>query len=154
MARNGHAARAGAGVDPLIGALLAKLPAAGTAWPREQQVAWLRMLAMALEVTYPGGEGLASALELPAFLPAKAAAAMQPASAPEPPRPPAKPRPPFVIDLQGHARNERGEPVLPEDVNDIMVDERGELGDLAAIVWADGTTGIPKGMQLDISTSG
>jgi hypothetical protein len=37
--------------DPLISALIQKLPKAG-AWPVDERVTWLRMLAMAFQVTY------------------------------------------------------------------------------------------------------
>lgn len=37
--------------DPLINELFQKLPKAG-AWPVDERVSWLRMLAMAFQVTY------------------------------------------------------------------------------------------------------
>jgi hypothetical protein len=40
---------------------------------------------------------------------------------------------------------------MPTEVMDFIVDLRGEHGDIGRIVWADDSTGIPRGMQLDIT---
>jgi hypothetical protein len=41
----------GGGKDPLIAALIQKLPAEGS-WPVDERVTWLKMLAMAFQITY------------------------------------------------------------------------------------------------------
>lgn len=133
--------------DALIAALIDKLPAIGKPFPAEQRAAWLKMMAMAFDVAYGAGD------ELPDFLGTfggKAGGGMRDAAsaAPAPPKP-QPPGPRFIIDRQGYARNGDGEPVLPGDVTDIIVDQRGETGDLGAIVWADGSMGVA-GVQLDI----
>jgi hypothetical protein len=48
------------------------------------------------------------------------------------------------------ARRAGGDRIMPADVAGILVDKRGQSGDLATITWADDSTGIPKGLQLDI----
>lgn len=126
--------------DPLIAALIAKLPASGTDWPVDRQKAWLRLMANALSTNY-GGD-VAAMLD-------------EPASAPEPKRevqvspaasPPAPPKPknasyPFYVDRDGYAKRKDGRRIMPEEVGDILYDLRGEQGDPSAIVWADDSTG-------------
>jgi hypothetical protein len=141
-------------VDPLLGALIAKLPASGSSWSADRRTAWLKMVWMALDVVYDAGSG---EIDMPNFLegapPAGAArpAARQPAK-PDPPKPlgPAGPR--FLIDLEGFARLNTGERIMPDQVHDFLHDQRGDNGDLAAIVWADDSCGIPRGLQLNITS--
>lgn len=142
--------------DPLIAALIAKLPKANTAWPVDQQVAWLRMTAMAFGVVY-GGKAVD---EIPAFSPRAtdlaiteatiSGALLQPTTI-DPKN--NKSLPAFFIDAQGIAQNANGERINPKDVGgNVIVDLRGEAGDLGAIQWADGSTGV-RGHQLEITTS-
>jgi hypothetical protein len=42
----------GGDLDPLIAALIQKLPAAGTTWLADERVTWLRMIAMAFQMAY------------------------------------------------------------------------------------------------------
>jgi hypothetical protein len=44
------------GKDPLIAALIQKLPRAGEDWPTDDRVTWLQMIAMAFQMTYGAGE--------------------------------------------------------------------------------------------------
>jgi hypothetical protein len=85
--------------------------------------------------------------------PAAAAAAQPPA--------PAKPQlvrtvepPRFFIDHAGHARHAPSmDPINPEQIGDEpLFDDRGELGDLGSIVWADGRRGV-LGLRLNISAT-
>lgn len=156
--------------DPLIGAVVDKLPPSNTDWPAAARAAWLQMMENALAVVYggPDGGGMTAGVHngsawrpaprtprtsVPASprrsRPAKKKSKAKPPKASKAPPPPAE----FYIDLQGHARNGAGETVLPEDINDVIYDRRGEHGDLGAIIWADGSRGIPKGMRLDISAT-
>lgn len=119
-------------VDPLIAALIAKLPAGGD-FPLEKRRAWLRMMDDALGVIYGGG---------PAIDQAPAPRAAKPAPAPPAPKP--EPKWPFVIDTHGFVRksNAKGKRVLPGEIDDYVHDMRGENGDMRTIIWADDSTGI------------
>lgn len=137
--------------DPLINALIEKLPPIGTAWPADQRKAWLDLMSQAFTLAYGATSGGAMRSSTQSEPTAKSGKAK-----PRPPRakaPLTKPEHQFTIDRQGMARDHKGDRILPEDVNDTIYDERGQMGDLAAIEWADGTRGIPKGMQLDIAAA-
>ena len=116
--------------DPLIAALIAKLPTPGTEFPVDRQRAWLKMMATALGVTYGGdvASTMGSCSEISNNSPAPVS------------RPAAKPAPPsypFFVDQQNYARRKNGERIMPSDVGDILYDLRGEAGDPGAIIWAD-----------------
>lgn len=141
-------------IDPVLSALIAKLPASGAAWSVEQRTAWFEMMWLACASVYGG-----PAVDAPMFT--KRGAYTETHTLPEGPhslevsRPAgAKPVPPFFIDEKGYAR--RGvdaERINPQDVSgNVIVDLRGEAGDLGAIQWADGSTGV-RGHQLEITTS-
>jgi hypothetical protein len=142
-------------LDELVAAVVRKLPAPGKPFPAEARAAWLRMAAMAFDVSYGAAD------ELPAFLPPSALpAAKEPAAMgdvvafrPAQASPKAtKVLPRFLIDTDGIAKLNSGQRILPGDVVGPIYDLRGELGDLSSIVWADGTRGVA-GLHLEISTS-
>jgi len=127
--------------DPLIAAMIAKLPDGGE-WPVDRQLAWLHLMAMAFGTVYGGdaaeclGKGpLVPPLRTidPVFKPVEKAA----------------PRFPFYIDEQGAARNKDGKPVKASEVKGEIVDLRGIDGDINSIRWADGTLGL-NGADLTI----
>jgi hypothetical protein len=134
--------------DPLLAALIAKLPADGTDWPVDKQMAWLNLMAMAFATVYGGNaaERLA-AVEKPAQSVASVVASASPA-----PSKPAKPKYPFIIDEQGFAKKASGIRILPADVTDILYDLRGIDGDMNTIVWADESTGL-NGRDLTIAAA-
>lgn len=129
-------------LDPLLAALIGKLPPGGTVWPAADRKAWLTMMEQAFAVVYGvvGRSTTAPAADEPA--------APRRGRRPKPP-PPTGPR--FYIDHQGIARRADGAGIMPHDVTDEIVDLRGQNGDLATIVWADGSTGIPSGVSLNIT---
>jgi len=123
--------------DPLIAAMIAKLPNGGE-WPVDRQLAWLNLMAMAFGTVYGGDAAAqlgnkASAAPAPTFKPVEKA----------------KPRFPFYIDEQGKARNIYGTPIKAHEVKGEIVDLRGMDGDVNTIQWADGTTGL-NGADLTI----
>jgi hypothetical protein len=61
--------------------------------------------------------------------------------------------PRFYIGADNVVYGPGDKPVMPHDVTEHIVDKRGEHGDLGKIVWADGSTGLPKGLQLEITLS-
>jgi hypothetical protein len=134
--------------DPLLAALIDKLPQPGTAWADHHQLAWLKLMAMAFGNVYGGN--VAALLG--------GGGASSPADAPPSPPAPTTPKPmpevsyPFIIDTEGVARNGRTKkPILPSDVTDTLYDLRGEaLADMRTIIWADGSQGI-NGADLAIA---
>lgn len=138
--------------NSVIDALIEQLPPPGTDWPAEQRQAWLHMMETTFTLVYGGVAGGSMAKRSPAS-PRRSARAPAPAvkakrQAPVKPRPPG---PEFYIDRQGVARKAGGDPIVPCEVLGFLVDQRGEHGDLGTIQWADGSRGIPRGLQLDIS---
>ncbi|MCK9549127.1 hypothetical protein [Aquamicrobium sp.] len=127
--------------DPLISALIAKLPPSGEGWPVDRQIAWLKMMAQAFAVVY-GGNAVAQ-------LDAQEVAAPKAAPAPPPPKP--EPKYPFVIDTQGYVRksNAKGKRVLPGEIDNVVHDLSNGAVDLRSIIWADDSTGL-NGADLTI----
>ena len=132
--------------DPLLAALIAKLPPSDAEWHVDRQLAWLHLTAMAFGAVY-GGDA-AARLGGSAAEQAKAATALL-----VEPTPSARPSKPavtheFIIDEEGYVRRGNGRRVMPSDVNDMIVDLRGD-SDLRTIVWADDSTGL-NGQDLTI----
>ena len=91
--------------DPLIAALIAKLPSSsGEEWPVDRQLSWLRLMAMAFGTVY-GGDAAAQFGQGSTFKPL----ALVPRQK--------KPEHPFVIDEKGYARRGTGERVMPKDID-------------------------------------
>lgn len=135
--------------DPLLSALVDKLPTAGTSWPAADRQAWLTMMNNAFDVVYGGAGGgsmRSAAPQRPRPAPKK-----KPAAARRPtPAKVLRAGPQFFIDRQNVARRAGGDRIMPAEVMGILVDKRGQNGDLGTITWADDSCGIPKGVQLDI----
>lgn len=136
--------------DPMMSALIAKLPPPGSSWPVDKRTSWMQMLWLTFDLVYGSDAGAA---ELPTFLkPAQvntaadslavtAAALSKPTPAPYA----------FYIDKDGYARKQDATRILPSLVGgDVIYDQRGE-GDFATIIWADDSFGIPPRVQLNIS---
>ena len=138
--------------DPLLAALIAKLPTETAPWPCADRIAWLQMMAMAFDVVYgPGGgirvgpaesrDGEADQTAATYYhAPADAALACAPQR--------------FYVDRDGFAMAD-GRPISMEDLpaGATLWDERAgvECGDVAAILWRDiGTSrrSLPPGVTL------
>lgn len=132
--------------DPLLSALVDKLPAAGSSWAAADRQAWLTMMNSAFDVVYGGAAGGSVSRAAPR----RSGPAPKKKRAAQPKPKLIKPGPHFYIDRQSIARRAGGERIMPADVAGILVDKRGMKGDLSTITWADESTGIPKGLQLDI----
>lgn len=151
---------------PLMAAMIASLPMQGAQFARDQRVSWLKMIALTLDNVYgavptiaidhaapvqlsgaPAGAGMADAGGQVVSLDAMREAV---APAGEPFK--KLQRYTLFIDKEGYAKHISGERILPSQVNDTLFDLRGELGDLGAIIWADGSMGT-RGLQLEISAS-
>jgi hypothetical protein len=149
---------------PMIAALLNQMPAAAADWPIEKRVEWLNMLAMSFNMVFSPVATIHIGMTHVTFTrdAGPAAAALAPAAADRPVV--AKPHPPrLFIDLQGFARRDPGGAlrevgkefprIMPSEVgSDVLFDDRGELGDLGSITWADDSRGV-LGLQLDISAT-
>lgn len=164
-------------MDPLIAAVIGKLPTSSTSWTPEHREAWLRMMTNAVDVVFGGPAGAPMARPQPQRsapstpAPAPRAPAQTPPARATSPATPAKAKPKkkkggkrrtrvlqssvriekmFIVDEQGFARDETGARILQGDVNNTIYDKRGEAGDLGAIVWADNTRGVA-GYRFDIA---
>jgi hypothetical protein len=142
-------------IDPLVAAIVAKLPETDGEFSRASREAWLRLMAGAFDLAY-------GVLDEPVTLPSFQAMrqAVQPAAASGSGE--NRPRPivnnsKIHIAADGAACNADGVPVLLTDVPDeeIIFDMRpisgGEFRDLANIVWADGqrgTAGLAPGVSF------
>jgi hypothetical protein len=138
------------GTDPLLAALIGKLPASGSSWSIEQRTAWLKMMWMAFDVVYgAGGE----VIEMPDFLERPAVtAAPRPALVPDKPKVKpdgvyaaanlGKPRVAdqrYLIDIDGVAFGPGGQ-VDAKDIpsGEMVWDFRAGEQDLSNVVWASG----------------
>lgn len=144
-------------MDPLVAAIVAKLPATAAEFPREAREAWLRLMAGAFDLAY-------GTIDQPVALPSLQAMrqAVHPAPAAAGVTGENRLRPivngnKIHIAADGTACNADGVPVLLTDVpaDEIVFDTRpitgGEFRDLASIVWADGrrgTTGLAPGVSF------
>lgn len=149
-------------VDPLLAALIGKLPPGNASWPHAKRIAWLELMFKAFDVVY---ENDGAVIEMPKFLPGAGAMAdatmattiMKAAPAATPAA-----EPPFrqmgghafYIDKKGRACRAGGGQIMPAEIpaGEIVYDLRGEAGDLGAIEWQDGSTGV-RGLQVSISAA-
>jgi hypothetical protein len=146
--------------DPLLSALIARLPADAAQWPRAGRIAWLQMMAMGFDVVYGPCDGIRVAPEerhgddrgvsdqpesrIPFHGPGERRSPTQPA--------PAAQR--FYVDRDGFAMGD-GRPIAMEELpaGVVLWDERVgiECGDATAILWRDiGTSrrSLPPGVTL------
>ncbi len=140
--------------DPLLAALVGKLPAAGAPFDRAQRVNWLRMMVMAFSAAYGVEDGivvsvlederrkpLADSLQIVSV---EEGRALRSPDAASPPggitAVPAKP-PRYCIDSQGFALRDNM-PVDPQDIppDAVIHDERSpaEQGDIGTVYWKTG----------------
>jgi hypothetical protein len=142
--------------DGLLAALIAKLPAPRTRWPRDDRIAWLRMMAMAFDVVYGPGGAVGIAADEESDLKLAAAGHVRSAlfSMPDEASYSEDSERRFYVDHDGFAMAS-GRPISIEDLpaGAILWDERTgiEAGDVAAILWRDiGTTRrtLPPGVTL------
>ena len=101
--------------DPLLEALIARLPEGGTAWPRAKRDAWFKLMSSAFDLVYEDSE---------------------------PPKEIKKPTHEFIIDENGFVMHGSGQRLLPKEVSGPVHDYRGEDGDLRTIIWADDAIGL------------
>lgn len=136
--------------DPLLKAIIGKLPAAGTGWPAEQREAWLHMVEIAFEVVYGPAEVTKD------MTASEAARVMDRSGDPKAMlssflSPTAHAGFDYYIDTQGHARDAIDDaPVSIAAVGDEMIYDyrRGPARDRDTIIWADGSIGARPGMNF------
>jgi hypothetical protein len=132
--------KASVAADPLLAAIIAKLPAASSGWPVEQRKAWLHMMEMAFDVVYGPSDAKAAPVSID---PPRTAVgvAMGVAHAGFD----------YYVDPEGEVLNAiDNSNVLPSDVGDEMIYDyrRGPARDRATVIWADGSIGASPGMNF------
>lgn len=143
--------------DPLLAAMIWKLPRAGTSFPAIARTKWLEMMAMAFDVAYGAESG-----DVPRST-ADTAAPAAPAAEPkrEPPPPHMQRGCDFYVDRDGFARSDyqqdehaRSVPSPGRRVTALeaegteIYDYRGAARDRSTVVWADDTVGALPGMNF------
>lgn len=129
--------------DPVIAALIAKLPAEHAPFTRAQRVNWLRQVAMAFDGAYGVELQIFVDVDAPMVLPG-APLDLPNVLKPAPPPIAAAAEPDeirYFIDISGYARRSPGnERVRPVDVPNgtEFEDERFGDKDIGTIKWADG----------------
>ena len=116
--------------DPLLEAVIAKLPARDAGFPAVEREAWLRLLVNALDVAYGVAGGEMAALRSGAPQPKDAASVY-----------------PFYVDPEGFARGHGGREIFASEIpaGGTLWDLRPEDNrELATIIWADGTWPAPE----------
>ena len=114
--------------DPLLEAVIAKLPARDAGFPAAEREAWLKLLVNALDVAYGRGQTTDDRREMEADI-----------------RPPSSVlrRPAFHVDAAGFARGPDGRELLANHIpqTETLWDLRpnAEAGNIDTIIWADGT---------------
>lgn len=147
-------------MDPLLAAVIGKLPPVGAEFPASARQAWLRLIVNAFDCAYGT---LEAPVEVPSFLEQHAgrqytswktteligpteAMSILAVPADKPPARKAHAGHKFYVALDGTVCNASGTPVLMEDVDpdETIFDYRpltSDFRDLASITWADGATG-------------
>jgi hypothetical protein len=140
--------------DRLLAALIARLPAERTQWKRDDQIAWLWMMALAFDVVYGPCGAISITPEKDTAAREFAGAAAEAARAPVDHDWSVIGSRRFYVDRDGFAMAD-GRPIAMDELpsNIILWDERtgSECGDVAAILWRDvGTTrrSLPHGVVL------
>lgn len=132
--------------DPVIAALIAKIPPEGQPFDRARRVNWLRQFAMALDGAFGVQPQIFIDVDPPVLFsggPIDLPSVLKPSSAPAPIAAPAEDDEiRYFIDASGMARVSPGNKrIRPVDVPNgaTIEDERGDDTDLDTIKWADGS---------------
>lgn len=142
--------------DPLLAALVGKLPAPGTTWSLAERMNWLRLVVMAMNSTYGMCEPIIiTDVEAPRRPISFRPVAVETGES-EPARPAAAPvAPRYFVDFQGFAMRDTVA-IDPEDIpaGVVLADERQppEQGDISSVYWKTGgardAAKLPKTIQL------
>jgi hypothetical protein len=135
--------------NPLIQALIAELPDAGTEWPVEKQIGWINMMTMAFGIVY-GGDAAQQMTAKSDAQDVKPVASQAKFDAVKKPKVASYE---FIIDEGGYVRNGKtSEQLSPSDVaGKTVYDMRGMDGDMSSLIWADGSKGL-NGADINISS--
>lgn len=150
--------------DPLLNALIWKLPSTGEAFSADARSSWLKMMTIAFDVTYGPAEGvIVPSIGLPDNGKPAAAAAAPAAPAPKPTKAPHQAYGcDYYVDGQGFARCDfeadgagvpRPTPNRRVSADEAMnageiYDYRGAARDRSTIVWDDDSVGAQPGMNF------
>lgn len=134
-------------MDPLMQALIDRVPNPEEDWTEDAQFAWLEMLAHSMTLIYGGRviDRLRPHQTVEAQPPANVLPMRARTSRPAPEQPDTRPEETkFHIDQSGFVRNTRtGQPVNVADVEGFDIfDTRGEKSDFRTLIWANGDKGL------------
>jgi len=115
--------------DPLLDAVINKLPARDAGFPATERQAWLKLLVDALDVAYGvAGDGSHGLLPSASVAPAKPPATKVPYA--------------FHVDRDGFARGPHGREIIAQEIpaGETLWDLRPEgAGNLDTVMWQDGS---------------
>lgn len=132
--------------DPLIQAMIDRLPKPGDAFPRVDRDRWLALMKANMDLVYgsTGDEvvyrqvepklGKSEILEIVADDPKLPPKMFKPNKVPD-----------FYVDHDNHCYKKGGKRLMPEDIKGKdarLVDLRGPDGNIDIIIWADDSTGL------------
>ncbi len=135
--------------DPLIQAMIDRLPKPGDEFPRVERERWLALMKANMDLVYgqtgeeqatldlyqkvfPNGhEGIDPMAGAVNFIEKTTTKKFKPNLLPD-----------FYVGEDGFCYSKGGDRIMPEDVKDRLVDLRGPDGDIDVIKWADDSTGL------------
>ncbi len=135
--------------DPLIEAMISRLPAAGEDFSEEDQAKWIEHMRSCLSLVYGGdmarplhysGPPLQESIEEVLYRPS-----------PPSERAAAKNKPNFYIGDDNLVRNKKGDRLMPNEISGTIIDLRGVDGDPDIITWADDSKGLRNAGDVTIS---
>jgi hypothetical protein len=134
--------------DPLIQAMIDRLPKPGDEFPRVERERWLALMKANMDLVYgqtgdmpPIVQGNMIADDMkPSFVNKYVKGHFH--GGPTPPKFKPNKTPDFYVGEDGLCYNKAGDRIMPEDVKDRLVDLRGPDGNIDVIKWADDSTGL------------
>ena len=131
--------------DPLIQAMIDRLPKPGDEFPRVERERWLALMKANMDLVYgqtgdeiafrevrtPVSENKSELNKIMYDGPKTAPLKFKPNKTPD-----------FYVGEDGICYNKAGDRIMPEDVKDRLVDLRGPDGNIDVIKWADDSTGL------------
>lgn len=139
--------RANTGRDPLLDAVIAKLPARDAGFPAPERIAWITLLCNVLDVVYGVVPHVVAARAIPSVTEPELSKPLDAA--------PGAKSYAFYVDADGFARGPDGNEILPGEIprGEILWDLRTRdagRGYLSSVIWRDGTWPAVTGITLQV----